>query len=40
MTTMVEGRGFTDAMVRSLGGSLNSLDDDIREQHLLTARRQ
>lgn len=39
MTTMVEGRGFTDVTVRSLGGSLNSLDDDIREQHLLTARR-
>jgi SAM-dependent methyltransferase len=39
MTAMVGERGFTDVTVSPLSESLDNLNDDVREQHLLTARR-
>jgi SAM-dependent methyltransferase len=40
MTDLVARSGFTDVSVKPLSGCANLPDDDIAQQHLLTARRQ
>jgi hypothetical protein len=40
MEALVSGSGFTDVAIRSLSGSVTVPgDDDITQQHWLTARR-